>query len=58
VLVVAHAGVIRMIMAQVLAMPLSHLFRIQVGNAAISRFVVEGEGRDAFANLIFHDGRL
>lgn len=58
VLVVAHAGVIRMIMAQALAMPFSHLFRIQVGNAAISRFKVEGEGRDAFASLIFHDGRL
>ena len=58
VLVVAHAGVIRMIMAQTLAMPLSHLFRIQVGNAAISRFTVEGEGADAFASLIFHDGRL
>lgn len=58
VLVVAHAGVIRIIMAQVLAMPLSHLFRIQVGNAAISRFTVEGEGADAFASLIFHDGRL
>ena len=58
VLVVAHAGVIRMIMAQTLDMPLSHLFRIQVGNAAISRFTVEGEGADAFASLIFHDGRL
>lgn len=58
VLVVAHAGVIRMIMAQALAMPRSHLFRIQVGNAAISRFMVDGEGADAFASLIFHDGRL
>lgn len=58
VLVVAHAGVIRIIMAQTLAMPLSHLFRIQVGNAAISRFTVEGEGPDAMASLIFHDGRL
>lgn len=57
-LVVAHAGVIRMIVAQTLAMPLSHLFRIQVGNAAISRFTVEGEGADALASLIFHDGRL
>lgn len=58
VLIVAHAGVIRMIMAQALAMPLSHLFRIQVGNAAISRFKVEGEGEEAFSSLIFHDGRL
>lgn len=58
VLVVAHAGVIRMVLAQVLTIPLGHIFRIQVGNAAISRFVVEGEGAEAFASLIFHDGRL
>ncbi len=58
VLVVTHAGLIRMIMAQTLAMPLSHLLRIQVGNAAISRIAVEGEGADTFASLIFHDGRL
>ena len=58
VLVIAHAGVIRMIMAQVLSMPLSHLFRIQVGNAAITRIAVEGVGADAFNSLIFHDGKL
>lgn len=57
-LVVAHAGVIRMVLAQVLAIPLDHVFRIQVGNAAISRVVIEGDGPDAFASLIFHDGRL
>jgi alpha-ribazole phosphatase/probable phosphoglycerate mutase len=58
VLVVAHAGVIRMVLAQVLAIPLSHLFRIQVGNAAVTRFTVEGEGADTLTSLIFHDGRL
>lgn len=58
VLVIAHAGVIRMIMAQVLSMPLSHLFRIQVGNAAITRITIEGVGADAFNSLIFHDGKL
>lgn len=57
-LVVAHAGVIRMVLAQVLSIPLSHVFRIQVGNAAISRVVVEGGEADSFASLIFHDGRL
>lgn len=58
VLVVAHAGVIRMIMAQVLAIPLGHLFHIQVGNAAITRITVEGVGADAFNSLIFHNGKL
>lgn len=58
VLVVAHAGVIRMAMAHVLAIPLSSMFRIQVANAAVTRFAVEGEGADAFVSLVFHDGRL
>ncbi|MHB0986607.1 MAG: histidine phosphatase family protein [Sulfuricella sp.] len=58
VLVVAHAGVIRMVLSQVLAIPFSHMFRIQVGNAAISRIVVEGAGAEAFPSLVFHDGRL
>lgn len=58
VLVVAHAGVIRMVLAQVLAVPHSHLFRIQVANAAISRVVIEGEGADALPSLIFHNGTL
>lgn len=58
VLVVAHAGVIRMVMAYVLGMPLDHMFRIQVGNAAITRIHVEWEGQIAFPSLVFHDGRL
>src|SRR5512135_1691183 len=53
-LVVAHAGVIRMVLAHVLSIPLSHLFRIRVDNAAITRFAVEGEGPEAFPSLVFH----
>lgn len=58
VLVVAHAGVIRMMLAQVLAVPHSHLFRIQVANAAVSRLVIEGVGDDALPSLIFHNGAV
>lgn len=58
VLAVAHAGVIRMVLAEALAIPLSHLFRIQVGYAAVTRITVEGVGSDALTSLIFHDGRL
>jgi alpha-ribazole phosphatase len=58
VLVVAHAGVIRMTMAHVLGIPLSSMFRIQVANAAVTRFAVEGQGADAFSSLIFHDGHV
>ncbi len=35
VLVVAHAGVMRAIVAHVLGMPLDRLFRLQIGNAAL-----------------------
>lgn len=58
VLVVAHAGVIRMITSYVLGMPLDHIFRIQVGNAGITRIHIEGEGLAALPSLVFHDGVL
>ena len=53
-LVVAHGGVIRMLIAQVLGMPTSNIFRMEVPYAAVSRIVVE-QGR---ARLGFHCGRL
>ena len=58
VLVVAHAGVIRMIVAHVLNTPLTHLFRLQVSNACISRIRVEKDGGQFFPQLLFHGGRL
>lgn len=57
VLVVTHAGVIRMVMSYVLGMPLDHLFRIQVSNASITRIHIEWEGQVSFPSLVFHDGR-
>ena len=45
VLVVAHAGVIRMAICHVLGLPLAHAYRIQVGSAAMARFRME-ETRD------------
>lgn len=58
VLVVGHAGMMRMVLRHVLDMPLDRLFRIQVDNAAISRIQVDGTGAEALPRLIFHDGRL
>ena len=58
VLVVAHAGVIRMIVAHVLNMPLQHLFRLQVPNAGITRIRVEKHGGQPFPQLLFHGGNL
>lgn len=58
VLVVGHAGTIRMVLRHVLGMPLSHTFRIQVENAGLTRIQVTGAGRNAFPRLLFHGGRL
>ncbi len=57
VLLVGHAGVIRMIIRHVLDMPLDRMFRLQVALAGISRIKVEGEGKTALPMLVFHDGQ-
>lgn len=58
VLVVTHAGVIRMLVAHVLNIPLTHVFRLQVFSASISRIRVEQDGGQILPQLLFHDGRL
>jgi alpha-ribazole phosphatase/probable phosphoglycerate mutase len=58
VLIVAHAGVIRMMLAHVLGMPPEHVYRIQVGSAAITRFSIERRDGASHSNLLFHDGVL
>jgi len=58
VLVVAHAGVIRMVLRHVLDMPLDRLFRIQVANAGLTRIRVDEAGPHRLPRLIFHGGAL
>ncbi|MCB1802436.1 MAG: histidine phosphatase family protein [Gammaproteobacteria bacterium] len=53
VLVVAHAGVIRATLGHVTRMPPVNWYRVQVDNAALSRFRVDG----ARAQLIVHNWR-
>ncbi|MGB0712799.1 MAG: alpha-ribazole phosphatase family protein [Gammaproteobacteria bacterium] len=58
VMVVTHAGVIRAISARVLGVPLSHMYRLQVANASITRIRIDGvrpptlmfHGRDVAPN--------
>jgi len=57
-LVVCHAGVIRMSMAHLLGIPAQRAYRIQVGNAAITRFSIEQHDGQYLPRLLFHDGRL
>ena len=58
VLVVAHAGVIRMVVAHMLNAPLQHLFRLQVPNAGITRIRVEKHDGQLFPQLLSHGGNL
>ena len=57
-LVVCHAGVIRMSLLHLLDIPLQHAFRIQVGNASITRFELEQSQDQWFPRLLFHGGHL
>ncbi len=57
VLVVAHAGVIRMAISLVLGMPSDHAFRIRVDNAQITRIRIERDSIGLFPTLVFHGGK-
>jgi alpha-ribazole phosphatase/probable phosphoglycerate mutase len=58
ILVVCHAGVVRMFVRHALDMPLERLFRIQVPNAGITRIKVEHNGASVLPRLVFHAGSL
>ncbi len=54
VLLVGHAGVIRMAFAWALHIPLVHAYRIEVATASLTRMRFE----DGRASLVFHGGTL
>jgi alpha-ribazole phosphatase/probable phosphoglycerate mutase len=58
VLIVCHAGVIRMLVSQALDMPLDRLFRLDVPSAGLSRIRMDSNGSDWLPRLVFHAGRL
>ncbi|MDZ7803036.1 alpha-ribazole phosphatase family protein [Thiohalophilus sp.] len=57
-LVVGHAGMIRMILRHVLDMPLSSMFRLRVDLAGITRIEIESHQGQQLPRLIFHGGQL
>lgn len=57
-LVVGHAGMIRMIVRHVLAMPLENMFRLRVELAGFTRIEVEERDGEQLPRLIFHGGRI
>lgn len=58
VLIVGHAGVIRMIVHRVLDMPLERMFRLQVPNAGITRIRIDESEGQIMPSLLFHAGVL
>ena len=58
VLIVGHAGVIRMTMLNILDVPLEGIFRITVPNAGITRIRFDKYERNIIPRLIFHAGTL
>jgi alpha-ribazole phosphatase len=54
VLLVGHAGVIRMAFSWALHIPLAHAYRIEVATASLTRLRFE----DGRASLVFHGGTL
>ncbi|MEO5362632.1 MAG: alpha-ribazole phosphatase family protein [Magnetococcus sp. DMHC-8] len=56
-LVVAHSGVIRMMLGLVLQIPLQNLSRMVVEYASLSRIKVDDVGGQPMPRLIFHAGR-
>lgn len=58
ILIVGHAGVIRMVVRHVLDMPLQCVFRLAVPHAGITRIRVESDGEQTLSTLLFHAGVL
>ncbi len=55
ILVVAHAGVIRMVMCRVLGIPPENAYRIQVASAAMARFRIEEKQGKRLEQLLWLD---
>lgn len=57
-LLIGHAGMIRMIVRHVLEMPLENLFRLRVDLAGFTRIEIEHRDGRYLPRLLFHGGRL
>lgn len=58
ILVICHAGTIRMVLGHILDIPLSNLFRIKVANARLTRIEYAEQGEEFLGQLVFHGGTL
>lgn len=58
VLLISHAGVMRMILCHVLGMPITELFKLDIGLAKVSRIQIEHADGENWPRLIFHGGEF
>jgi len=58
ILIISHAGVMRMILCHILGMPLTELFKLDIGLAKVSRIQIEHAGEESWPRLIFHGSEL
>ncbi len=54
IIMISHAGVIRLILCHILGMPLTELFKLDVGLAKASRIQIEHIDGENWPRLIFH----
>ena len=54
ILLISHAGVMRIILCHILNMPLTELFKLDVGLAKASRIQIEHADGEIWPRLIFH----
>jgi len=58
ILLISHAGVMRMILCHVLGMPLTELFKLDIGLAKVSRIQIEHSDNEQWPRLLFHGSEL
>ncbi len=58
ILVISHAGVMRIILCHVLGMPLTELFKLDVGLAKASRIQIDHLDDESWPRLIFHGSKF
>jgi alpha-ribazole phosphatase/probable phosphoglycerate mutase len=58
ILLISHAGVMRMILCNILGMPLTELFKLDIALAKVSRIQIEHSDNEQWPRLLFHGSEL
>ena len=57
-MLVAHANVIRTVLAHILDIPMARYYRLEVPKARVSRVAIDDQRGSLQARLLFHGARL